>query len=73
MGFLDVIRIIGTRRLAKAAGLSTPNAVAMWRRRGKVPLRHVLAVERLFRRHGYDRYDLAPEVYGPRPKSRKRK
>ena len=58
----DIIFLAGGPSVvAERLGL-TRQAVSAW---GKVPATHVLVVEEM---SGISRYDIRPDVYGPRPK-----
>lgn len=59
----------GQRNLGKAMGV-TQQTVCIWARSKRgIPAERVLHVERLLKEAGsdIDRYDLRPDVYGPRP------
>lgn len=63
----------GQLALSEKLGISQ-QAVSQWvakRGKGVIPVDHILHVERLLVAAGseIDRYDLRPDVYGPRPDS----
>lgn len=51
----------GVGKLAAAIGVAQ-NVVSNWRKRGKVPAEHVLAIEAAT---GVSRHSLRPDVFGP--------
>lgn len=53
----------GVGKLAATIGVAQ-NVVSNWRKRGKVPAEHVLAIEAAT---GVSRHDLRPDVFGPAP------
>jgi DNA-binding transcriptional regulator YdaS (Cro superfamily) len=53
----------GVGKLAASIGVAQ-NVVSNWRKRGKVPAEHVLAVEAA---SGVSRHALRPDVFGPMP------
>lgn len=56
----------GTNRVAALLGI-TRQAIELWR---DVPIQHVLRLERELEDldSAIDRYDMRPEIYGPRPR-----
>ncbi|WP_045770856.1 transcriptional regulator [Xanthomonas albilineans] len=53
----------GVGKLAASIGVAQ-NVVSNWRKRRKVPSKHVLAIEAAT---GVSRHDLRPDVFGPKP------
>jgi len=53
----------GVGKLAASIGVAQ-NVVSNWRKRGKVPAEHVLAIEAAT---GVSRHLLRPDVFGPEP------
>lgn len=61
----DIIEQLGgATKAAEALGVSGPNVVLNWRKRGSIPADKVLAVETLTK---ISRHDLRPDVFGPAP------
>lgn len=54
------------RKVASALGI-TPQAICQWPETGP-PARHVLALEEM---SGVPRYQIRPDIFGERPKSRR--
>ena len=54
------LRLINKTQTAKELGV-TRSAIHAWKRKNKIPARHILKIEQL---SGVSRYDLAPDIYG---------
>ena len=60
----DIIEQLGgATKAADTLGVSGPNVVLNWRKRGSIPADKVIAVETAT---GISRHDLRPDVFGPK-------
>jgi len=64
-----LISSVGTlTEASKAFGVSAPQVLSNWRRRGQVPADKVLIVEAVT---GISRHRIRPDIFGPAPASQK--